>query len=52
MNRMIREGLAEKAVFKQRPERVEGRVPTLQESILGRGDSKYKGLEMEACLEE
>lgn len=44
MKRMIRVGLAEKAVFKQRSERVEGRISALQESISGRGDSKYKDL--------
>ena len=52
MNRLIRKGLTEKAVFEQKPEGVEGRIPTLQKSISGRGDSKYNGLEMKACLEE
>lgn len=46
-NRMIREGLAEKAVFGQRPGGVEGII-----RISGRGNSKYTGLERKTCLGE
>lgn len=45
MHRMIREGLAEKAVFERRPEGAEG----VLESIPGRANSGQRGLETECA---
>lgn len=47
LNRMIREGPAEKAMFEQRPEGIEGIV-----HIPGRENSKSISFERKACLEE